>query len=37
MPTSTGKMMADFCSPVETATMSKSVRIEKEEEEEEIN
>jgi hypothetical protein len=27
-------MIADFCSPVETATMSKSVRIEKEEEEE---
>ena len=30
MPTSTGEMMADFCSAVETGTMSRSIRIEKE-------
>ena len=29
MPTSTGGMMAVFCSSVETATMSRSVKIRK--------
>ena len=29
MPTLTGRMMADFCSSVETGTMSRSVRIGK--------
>jgi hypothetical protein len=32
MPTSTGGMMAVFCSSVETTTMSRSVKIRKKEE-----